>query len=288
MGAEDQEAMIQYGPMSTPTSGNWFDAGFRELSSLWMHRGTLRALVRHDFNRTYAATTGGVVWPLITPLLTILIFSAIFFYGMRLPLGNAPYIYGFAAAYVPWLLLSMSVTGAAASIVDHRYVIKRVVFPIEIIPADPLLIHSLPHVILVFLWGSVCFIAGYGHFPEVLLVFYFYLCAAVLAVSTGLFLAGLTVIVRDVQHVLPPFLNIWFWLTPIAWAGSRLPPRGRMLLALNPASYVVSGYRYALLPRAFPPPGRMEAAAFWIISIVMLLIASACFRRLRAHFWDCL
>jgi teichoic acid transport system permease protein len=274
--------------MSSRTSGNWFDAGFREVASLWMHRRTLRLLARHDLRKVYAGTAGGVAWSLVTPLVTILIFSAIFSYGMRLPLGNAPYIYGFATAYVPWLLLSTSLTGAAGSLIEHRYLIKRVVFPVEIIPADPLLVHSLPHAMLLTLTGAACFTGGYGHFPEILLIIYFYGCAALLTISAGLFLAGLAVVVRDVQQVLPSFLNVWFWITPIAWAGRTLPPAGRALLALNPASYVVSGYRYALMPKAFPPPERFEAAAFWSVSLVMLLTASACFRRLRAHFWDCL
>ncbi len=274
--------------MSFRTSGRWFDAGFREVASLWIHRRTLRFLARHDLRKGYAGTAGGVAWSLVTPLITILIFSAIFSYGIRLPLGKAPYIYGFAAAYVPWLLLSTSLTGATGSLIDHRYLIKRVVFPIEIIPADPLLVHSLPHAMLLTLVAAACFTGGYGHSPEILFIIYFYVCAAVLAISAGLFLAGLAVVIRDVQQVLPSFLNVLFWITPIAWAGSTLPPAGRTLLALNPVSYVVSGYRYALMPKVFPPPGRFEAAAFWSLSMVMLLTASACFRRLRAHFWDCL
>jgi teichoic acid transport system permease protein len=274
--------------MSSRTPDRWFDAGFRGVASLWIHRRTLRLLARHDLRKVYAGTAGGVAWSLVTPLVTILIFSAIFSFGMRLPLGKAPYIYGFAAAYVPWLLLSASLTGATGSLIEHRYLIKRVVFPVEIIPAGPLLVHSLPHAVLLTLTAAACLTGGYGHFPEILLIIYFYLCAAVLTISAGLFLAGLAVIVRDVQQVLPSLLNVWFWMTPIAWARNTLPPAGRMVLALNPASYVVSGYRYALMPKVFPAPGRFEATAFWSISIVMLLTASACFRRLRAHFWDCL
>jgi len=280
--------MIQYGSMSSRTSGRWFDAGFRELASLWTHRNVLKALARHDLRKTYAGSAAGVLWAVITPLVPLLIFTAVFSLGLRLPLGRAPYIFGFAAAYVPWVLLSNAITGAAGSVVDHRHLVKRVLFPIEIIPADPILVHSLPHAILIALIAAACFIGGYGRLPQLLSLLYFYACAAVLTFSAGLFLGGLAVIVRDVQQILPSFLNVWFWITPIAWAGSTLPPAGRKLLALNPASYVVSGYRYALMPTVFPAPGLYETAAFWGIAIVMLLIATACFRRLREHFWECL
>jgi ABC-type polysaccharide/polyol phosphate export permease len=259
-----------------------------DLASLWLHRRVLTSLARQDLRKTYAGTAAGVAWAVLTPLIPLLIFSAVFSLGLRLPLGRAPYVYGFAAAYVPWVLLSSAITGATSSIIGHRQIVKRVPFPVEIIPAEAILVNSLPHAILVAATAIVCAAAGYGHFPEFLLIFYFYACAVVLAISAGLLLSGLTVIVRDVQQVLPPFINVWFWITPVAWAGSQLPSTGRMLLAFNPASYIVSGYRYALMPNVFAPPGRTEAAVFWSMAILMLLIGSACFRRLRAHFWDCL
>src|SRR2546426_12528490 len=108
----------------------------RELASLWIHRRVLTSLARHDLRKTHAGTAGGVAWTVLTPLIPLLIFTAVFSLGLRLPLGGAPYIFGFATAYVPWILLSSSITGAAGSILDHRYLIKRVVFPVEVIPAD--------------------------------------------------------------------------------------------------------------------------------------------------------
>jgi teichoic acid transport system permease protein len=260
----------------------------QELASLWTHRRVLTSLARHDLRKSYVGTTAGVAWAILTPLIPLLIFTAVFSLGLRIPLGGAPYIFGFAAAYVPWILLSGAITAAAGSILEHRYLVKRVLFPIEIIPADPIIVHSLPHAILVGLTAAACFLAGYGRFPQLLLVLYFYVCAAVLAISAGFLLSSLTVVLRDVQQLLPSFLNVWFWITPIAWAGSQLPPAGRRILALNPASYIVSGYRHAVMPTIFASPSRFDAVAFWAIAAVMLTAGCLCFRRLRTHFWDCL
>jgi teichoic acid transport system permease protein len=224
----------------------------------------------------------------VTPLVPILIFSAIFAYGLRLPLGNAPYVLAFAAAYVPWIFLSGSISGAAGSLVEHRYLIKKVVFPIEIIPADPVVAHALPHGILLLLVGAACAFAGYGRFPDALLVLYFFACGAVFAVSAGFLVSAITVVVRDLQQTLPSILHVWFWLTPIAWPAGRLPLRARALLALNPAAYIVSGYRHALMPAAFAAPSPFETAMFWLISAGTLLLGASSFRRLRADFWDCL
>lgn len=280
--------MVEYRSVSSPeTSAASRVIGVRDLASLWTHRRVLASLARHDLRKTYAGTAAGVAWAVFTPVVQLLIFTAIFSLGLRLPLGGAPYIFGFAAAYVPWVLLANAISGATGSILEHRYLVKRVRFPVEIIPADPLLVHSLPHAILLPLTALACLIGGYGG-RELLLVVYFYLCAAVLTISAGLFLSGLAVVVRDVPQMLPSFLNVWFWVTPIAWVTTRLPPAGRTLMAFNPASYVVSGYRYALMPRVFAAPSTFETAAFWTMALAMLLIGSECFRRLRSDFWDCL
>jgi len=149
-------------------------------------------------------------------------------------------------------------------------------------------VNSLPHVFLLALTSAACLIGGYGRFPDLLLVFYFYVCAALFSISAGLLVSSITVVARDFQQMLPSILQVWFWLTPIAWAGTQLPSVARTLLALNPASYIVSGYRHALMPKIFAGPTAFESAAFWTISLGMLLIGSTCFRRLRVYFWDCL
>jgi teichoic acid transport system permease protein len=259
-----------------------------EFAAMWVNRRALASLARHDLRRAHAGTAVGALWTFLAPLVPLLVFAAVFSFALRLPLGGAPYIYGFAAAYVPWLLLSASITRATGLIVEHGYLVKRVLFPVEIIPAGALLIHSLPHVFLLALTCAACFAGGYGGLTQLLLIPYFYLCAVVFALSVGLLVSSVTVVVRDFQHMLPSIMHVWFWVTPVAWAGTQLPPRGRTLLALNPAAYVVSGYRHALMPKVFDAPNAFDAAAFWVVTAGMLLVGSACFRRLRVHFWDCL
>ena len=260
----------------------------RELAGLWTNRHLLSSLARQELRRTYAGTAAGIAWAVLMPLVPLLCFTAVFSLGLRLPLSNAPYVLGFAAAYVPWALMAGATGSGVGSIIDHRYLVKRVRFPLQIVSASSILVHSLPHVVLLALTITASFSAGYGRLPQLLLLPYFYACAVVLVHGIGMMLSGLAVIVRDVQQILPPFLNVWFWITPIAWAASALPARGQTLLALNPASYVVSGYRYALMPGAFPAPTAVETAAFWTIAAGFILLGAALFRRLRPHFWECL
>jgi teichoic acid transport system permease protein len=262
----------------------------RELAGLWTNRHLVSSLARQDLRRVHAGTAAGLAWAVLTPLVPLLLFTAIFSLGLKLPLGGGrvPYVLGFAAAYVPWVLISTATAGAVSSIVDHRYLVKRVRFPLQVISGSSIIVQSLPHVILLALTVVAAVASGYARWPQLLLLPYYYLCAAVLVLGLGLLLSGLAVIVRDVQQVLASFLNVWFWITPVAWAASALPPRGQSLLAFNPAAYVVSGYRHALMPEAFVAPSATEAIVFWIIASALLLTGAAMFRRLRPHFWECL
>jgi ABC-type polysaccharide/polyol phosphate export permease len=257
-------------------------------TQLWAHRGALQSLARHDLQKMHAGTTGGIAWSFLSPLVPLVVFAGIFAFGLKLPLGGAPYVFGFAAGFVPWVLLSGSISTATGSIIEHRFLVKRIAFPVEIIPADAVLIHSLPHAFLVALVSLVCLIAGYGRFPDLLLVLYFYACTVVLAVGINLLVSSMAVVARDLVHMLPSILQVWFWLTPIAWLSGALPAPVATLLWLNPATYVVSGYRAALMPDVFGPPSAMESAAFWIVCLTVLMIGATCFSRLRTYFWECL
>ena len=260
----------------------------REAVGFWGNRHLLAALARQELRRTYAGTAIGAAWAVLTPLVPLVCFTAIFSFGLRLPLGGAPYVLAFAAAYVPWVLMSMSITRAAGSVVEHRYLVKRVRFPLQVVSASAFLVQSLPHVVLLGMTIAAVAGSGYARLPELLLLPYFYGCAAVLVAGIGLTLSGLAVIVRDVQQMIAPLINVWFWVTPLAWAPSALPPRGRVLLALNPAAYIVAGYRHALLPRAFAAPSASDAIAFWAITGAFAIAGTILFRRLRPHFWECL
>jgi ABC-type polysaccharide/polyol phosphate export permease len=260
----------------------------RELAGYWTNRHLLASLARQELRRTYAGTAAGLAWAVLTPLVPLLCFTAVFSLGLRLPLGGAPYVLGFAAAYVPWVLVSTSISNSAGSMVGHRYLVKRVRFPLEIVPGSSIVVQSLPHVILLALTIAAALVSGHARLPELLLLPYFYACAAIFALGLGLIVSALTVVVRDVQQVLVSFTNVWFWLTPIAWAASALPPRGRTLLALNPAAYVVSGYRHALMPRLFAAPTATDSLLFWTITAALMFTGIMLFRRLRPHFWECL
>jgi ABC-type polysaccharide/polyol phosphate export permease len=261
--------------------------GAGALRPLWRSRRTLVALARHDARRTYAGTSAGLAWALLTPLVPFAVLAVVFSFGLRLPLGGAPYVYGFAAAYTPWVLLAGAVAGSASALLDHRYLVKRVPFPVALLPAAPVLTHSLPHLVLVALTALGCAAGGYAGIGLLTLP-YFYACGVALCLGAGLLLASVAVVVRDVARALPAALQVWFWVTPIAWIPAVLPHAGRQLLELNPAAYVVTGYRHALMSQVFAAPSLAQTLWFWLTCAAILAAGAYAFERLRPHFWECL
>jgi ABC-type polysaccharide/polyol phosphate export permease len=256
-------------------------------AATWQQRRTVGTLVRHDLRHTYAATTAGAAWAVAAPLLPLGLYLVVFSGGIRLPMGGAPYGLALAAAYVPWVLVSAGVGGATAAIVRNPRLVKRVRFPVEVLPLAPVLAQWVPHAVLLTGVVAAAAIAGYGG-PAILAAPYWFLCATLLAVALGRPLAAANAVAQDVGHAVQLLLQVWFWTTPIAWAPSAASGALRWVVRLNPLSYVVGGYRHALLPGAFAAPGAVDAAWFWGMTLAVAVAGGWCFRRLRPVLWSSL
>jgi ABC-type polysaccharide/polyol phosphate export permease len=254
---------------------------------VWREGATLLAVARHSRRRAYAGTAAGAGWAVLSALLPFVVIGVVFSVALRVRLGGAPYLLGFAGAYVAWVLIADVVTDAASSLVEHRFLVKRVPFPVGLLPAASLLTNSLPHAVLVGITAIVVTSEGYAGAAIVTLVYY-YVAALALCLGVGLALAPVTVVLRDASRTVPLLLQMWFWATPVAWDPERAPQGIRALLHLNPAAYVVTGYRHALMPGAFAAPSLGDSLIFWAICGALLAGGVAVYRRLRPRLWECL
>jgi ABC-type polysaccharide/polyol phosphate export permease len=259
----------------------------RPWTAVWREHATLVAVARHGVRRTYAGTSAGAAWAILSALLPFLVIGIVFSVALRTSLGGAPYMFGFAAAYVPWVFLSSTVTAAAGSLIEHRFLVKRVPFDVRLLPAAALLANAPAYAVLLVAAATACAAAGYAGGAAVESVYYF-VCTMVVCLGPALGLASVSVVLRDASRTLPVILQLWFWATPIAWDPSRAPAGVRALEYLNPAAYVVAGHRHALMPRSFAAPSLAQTAAFWGMSALITFVGIGVFARLRPHFWECL
>lgn len=259
------------------------------LKQLFLHRRLVWLLGLTCLRDRYTGTLGGMVWAVVNPLLLLLVFWVVFGAGLKLQADSGPpFVVVLFCGLIPWMTFNESLSGAAGSITARAYLVKKIAFPLEILPFTHILAAVLSHgVLLVILAG---FLVWYSVIPGmgILLLPYYLLAMCALASGLGFLLAATAVFNRDVLQGLGVVLNIWFWVTPIVWRAEMLSPALEPMLYFNPLNYVVSGYRASLLSAEFTPPEVQVTLYFWAIVTLMWLLGTSIFLRLKNSFADVL
>lgn len=254
------------------------------LGELWHYRELIYFLVWRDVKVRYKQTVLGAAWAILQPFLTMVVFSVFFGELAGMPSGDVPYPIFSYTALLPWQLLEGGISKAGASLVSSRNLVTKVYFPRMSVPLAPvvagLVDFALAFVVLLLM------MVYYGMRPTsaVWTLPLFLLLALVTALGAGLWLAALNVSYRDVGHVIPFLVRVWFFLTPITYAISIVPPGYRFVYALNPMVGVVEGFRWAMLGSAAPPLALILPS----VGVAALLLASGAmyFRRMERTFAD--
>ena len=267
-------------PIIEPSRG-WRSIRFREL---WEYRELLYFLVWRDVKVRYKQTLVGVLWTVIQPIALVILFTFIFGRLARLPSDGIPYPLFFYAAYLPWQLFSRALADSANSLVTNQQLITKIFFPRLLIPVAPVIAGLVDFGIsFVVLVG---FIFYYGIVPSaaILLLPLFILLAVVTACGAGILLSALNVQYRDVEYTLPFLTQLWFFVTPIAYATTLLPESWRIVYGANPMAGVVEGFRWTLLgtENGFEPMMAVSAC----VAAVLLGAGATYFRRVERSFAD--
>jgi len=250
------------------------------LGQLWEYRELLYFLAWRDVKVRYKQTLLGLLWVLLQPLVTVAIFTLIFGKLLKVPSEGVPYPVFLLAALLPWNYFASTLNRCSNSLVGNAHLITKVYFPRLVIPLSAalsgLVDFSLTFLVLIGL------LAYFGIWPSTgfLLLPVFFAIVFFTAVGFGLWLSALNVRFRDVNYLLPFLLQIWMYSTPIVYGTSIIPDRFRWVLAFNPMTGVVEGFRWALLGEHWTEGGP-ETALFLvsIVTVVIVTITGALFFR---------
>jgi lipopolysaccharide transport system permease protein len=231
----------------------------------------------------YKQTFFGVAWAVLQPLFAVAIFTAIFGRVVRLPSEGTPYPVFVYAGMTIWLYFSTAVTGAAQNLVQNRELVTKVFFPRLLAPlaavVPPLVDFGISLCILTVFLAAYRIEPG----PELALLPLWVLAAFLLALAVGLWLSALNVKYRDVKHVLPFLIQVWFFASPVVYSSSSLDSAWRWLFALNPVVGLIDGFRWSVT--SGPPPG-LEALVSLGVGAVLLAGGVVYFHRLEQFFGD--
>jgi lipopolysaccharide transport system permease protein len=253
------------------------------LADVWAHRELLYFLTWRDIKIRYKQTALGALWAVIQPLFPMLIFTLFFGRLAKMPSDGIPYSVFAYAGLLPWTYFAAAVGNSASSVVGSSNLISRVYFPRLIIPASAVLAALVDFAIAFVLLGGLMLYHRIPVTPAVLMLLPLIALVTLLALGFGMLLAGLTVKYRDFRFALPFLIQVWMFATPVIYPASLVPQKWRWVLALNPLTGVIEGFRSCLFGRPFDWNSLVFSAAF---AACMLVYSAYTFRRMERIFAD--
>jgi lipopolysaccharide transport system permease protein len=269
-----------------PTRG-WTSLRLRDV---WEYRELLYFLVWRDVKVRYKQTALGAAWAILQPLLAMVVFTI--FFGKLAGVGSEglPYPIFSYTALLPWTFFAQGLSQSSDSLVGSANLVSKVYFPRLVIPTASVLAGVVDFAIaFVVLFGLMAY---YGIWPSSAVVFLplFLLLAFATALGVGMWLAALNVQYRDVKYVVPFFIQLWLFVTPVIYPASRVTTKlaehglPTWIYGLNPMAGVVEGFRWSLLGVGTRPGPVILASA--AVTTVLLLSGAFYFRRMERTFAD--
>jgi lipopolysaccharide transport system permease protein len=256
-----------------------------EISELWHYRDLLWTLVWRDVVVRYKQTFLGVAWALLVPVFTAAVYVIVFGKFANFPSGGTPYPSLVIAGVLPMQYFASALTLASMSLLSNLQLVTKVYFPRTLLPLSSVLIPYLDFLIglpvLVFLMWY------YDTWPQglqVLLAPLFMSLAVLMALGSGLLLSAVNVRFRDVRYMIPVILQVLPLLSGVMFAVSAIPTKWQWILAVNPMTAVISGWRWAVLDAPEPNWGQVSLGV--AVALVFFVGGLAVFRAAEPRFAD--
>jgi len=253
---------------------------------IWRFRELFYFLTWRDVKVRYKQTAIGLIWALIRPFLTMIVFTVIFGKMANLPAdGNAPYAIMVFAALLPWQLFANSLSSSSNSVVNSANLISKIYFPRMIIPASSIVTSFVDFAIsFIILIGMMIY---FQFVPSINVIYLplFVLLAVMTAFGVGLVVSALNVHYRDFKYIIPFVVQMGLYISPVGFSSSVVPEKWKLLYSLNPIVGVIDGFRWCILGEnvTFYIPGLIASI---VISIVMMVIGIKTFRSMEKTFAD--
>jgi len=249
----------------------------------WMRvRDLLRELIARDIKLRYRGSFLGIAWTLLNPLVELLVLLFVFGFVFRVNIPNfGAYLFTGLLVY-GWFQNSLNL--ATLALVGNRELVRRPGVPFEILPIVTVasnLVHfilSLPILFALLILSGVHITSSVLALPVLIAIEFVFIVGLSYPVAT------IHVWFRDMQHVLRVALQLLFYLTPIFYDASSVPPRLQPFYRLNPMTPMVDAYRAVLIRGEWPRPASLLFLA--LVSFVVLLVGVTWFRRASHRFAD--
>ena len=223
---------------------------------LWRYRELFRVLAWRDLSVRYKQTVIGVLWALIRPFLSMVVFTIIFGRIAKLPTdGAAPYSLMVFAGILPWTLFATGLGEASNSLINNANLISKVYFPRLIVPTASVVVAFVDFLISFCI--LIAMMGWYQFWPDWRIAFLpaFAILAFLVSIGPALWISSLNVKYRDFRYIIPFIVQFGLYVSPVGFSSSVVPAQWRLLYSLNPMVGVIDGFRWCILrgePELFP------------------------------------
>jgi lipopolysaccharide transport system permease protein len=262
---------------------------FEYVGEIFRSRRLIFDLTRREFRSRYLGSAFGLIWAFIHPATMMFIYWVVFQYGLKAgPVNGVPFVVWLLSGLVPWFFANDCIATGGNVIIDNRFLVKKVVFRVSLLPVVRLL--SLLPVHLFFLGAIILINWGYGYAPtwQTLQLIYYLAALCVLSIGLSWLISALVPFLKDLAQVVAVLLQVVFWITPIVWPVQNVPENLRWILFLNPIYYIIQGYRDSLIEHVWFWQHPVVACYYWIIAAFFFAVGGMVFLRMRSHFADVL
>ena len=251
---------------------------------LWQYRELMSFLAWRDIAVRYKQTAIGLAWAILRPALTLLVFVA-FRRLAGLQQGTLPDVVLVLAAVLPWQFFSSALLETSNSLIGNTSLISKVYFPRLIVPIAAVATAFADFLVTLVLLALLMPWYGVPPAAELIALPLLIAMAAALSLGLGLLLAALTVKYRDFRYAVPFLVQLWLFVSPVAFETTQVPDRWRAVYALNPLVGIIDGFRWAIFGgRTALDPIAIASSA--IITVLSLLLGLWYFRRTERGFAD--
>ena len=235
---------------------------------LMKYRSLIWVFAEQELKALYAQTYFGIMWLIIRPLVTLLIFTIIFKVFLHVPTQTPYYLFAFAGM-ISWNLFAHITTNASGAILQKHNLIRKMYFPKIILPLAKIIIGCVEAGISLIILFVFLAIERIGFGSNLLALPLFIALNVLCGYAVAIWMNSLNIHFRDLNQIIPTIIGIVVWVTPIFYPVSIIPKGFELFAYINPMAGIIAGYRFALLGEPFPELN------YWYSIIAMLLVMMA-------------
>ncbi|MET0558015.1 MAG: ABC transporter permease [Solirubrobacterales bacterium] len=251
---------------------------------LWLYRDLALQIALRDITLRYRQTALGAAWAVLQPVALMIVFALFFGRVAGVSSDGLPYALFALAGLVPWAFFSSTLLLGSESLILHSELVSKIYFPRIFMPMGVMAAGFVDLGISIGILLAVVLIYGIVPSVAILMLPVLILIAAMAALGVSALLSAVNVRYRDVRYVVPFAVQMWLFITPIAYPSSLISEPWRLISAINPMVGVVEGFRWAVLDTNTAPWAQMGISALG--AVILLLIGLAYFDRVERSFAD--